>query len=91
MQGRRGTIPVLTWKHKSVDLFNMIDSKKITQLPLVKVYKLQSGASVVAGPRFTGGDIIQCTKNGNVATIYVTSDVSYSQKYRARIHYASTS
>nr|AEZ53144.1 CRYIIIA protein [Bacillus thuringiensis]AEZ53145.1 CRYIIIA protein [Bacillus thuringiensis] len=91
MQGSRGTIPVLTWTHKSVDFFNMIDSKKITQLPLVKAYKLQSGASVVAGPRFTGGDIIQCTENGSAATIYVTPDVSYSQKYRARIHYASTS
>nr|AAU29411.1 Cry3Aa protein [Bacillus thuringiensis] len=91
MQGSRGTIPVLTWTHKSVDFFNMIDSKKITQLPLVKAYKLQSGASVVAGPRFTGGDIIQCTENGSAATIYVTPDVSYSQKHRARIHYASTS
>nr|ADC30135.1 eCry3.1Ab engineered Bt hybrid insecticidal protein [synthetic construct] len=90
MQGSRGTIPVLTWTHKSVDFFNMIDSKKITQLPLTKSTNLGSGTSVVKGPGFTGGDILRRTSPGQISTLRVNITAPLSQRYRVRIRYAST-
>nr|Q45744.1 RecName: Full=Pesticidal crystal protein Cry3Ca; AltName: Full=73 kDa crystal protein; AltName: Full=Crystaline entomocidal protoxin; AltName: Full=Insecticidal delta-endotoxin CryIIIC(a) [Bacillus thuringiensis serovar kurstaki]CAA42469.1 CryIIID [Bacillus thuringiensis serovar kurstaki] len=92
LQGGRGIIPVFTWTHKSVDFYNTLDSEKITQIPFVKAFILVNSTSVVAGPGFTGGDIIKCT-NGSGLTLYVTPapDLTYSKTYKIRIRYASTS
>jgi len=92
MQDRRGTIPFFTWTHRSVDFFNTIDAEKITQLPVVKAYALSSGASIIEGPGFTGGNLLFLKESSNsIAKFKVTlNSAALLQRYRVRIRYAST-
>ncbi|MDY7522443.1 insecticidal delta-endotoxin Cry8Ea1 family protein, partial [Bacillus thuringiensis] len=86
-----GYIPLLGWTHQSVDRNNTIYPDKITQIPLVKGEYLWSGSSVVAGPGFTGGDVIQKiydsfeTKAVNVSVKVQNTN----QDYLIRVKYAS--
>ncbi|MCT6947194.1 MAG: insecticidal delta-endotoxin Cry8Ea1 family protein [Bacillus thuringiensis] len=82
--------PVYSWTHQSADRTNTINSDRITQIPLVKAHTLQSGTTVVKGPGFTGGDILRRTSGGPFAFSNVNLDFNLSQRYRARIRYAST-
>nr|6OWK_A Chain A, Pesticidal crystal protein Cry1Be, Cry1K-like protein chimera [Bacillus thuringiensis] len=82
--------PVYSWTHRSADRTNTISSDSITQIPLVKAHTLQSGTTVVKGPGFTGGDILRRTSGGPFAFSNVNLDFNLSQRYRARIRYAST-
>ncbi|MEC3599847.1 insecticidal delta-endotoxin Cry8Ea1 family protein [Bacillus thuringiensis] len=84
------TPPVYSWTHHSADRTNTISSDRITQIPLVKAHTLQSGTTVVKGPGFTGGDILRRTSGGPFAFSNVNLDFNLSQRYRARIRYAST-
>nr|AGU13866.1 pesticidal protein [Bacillus thuringiensis] len=81
---------VYSWTHRSADRTNTIHSDSITQIPLVKAHTLQSGTTVVKGPGFTGGDILRRTSGGPFAFSNVNLDWNLSQRYRARIRYAST-
>nr|WBY50521.1 eCry1Gb.1Ig [synthetic construct] len=83
-------VPMFSWTHRSATPTNTIDPDVITQIPLVKAHTLQSGTTVVKGPGFTGGDILRRTSGGPFAFSNVNLDWNLSQRYRARIRYAST-
>nr|AHB36892.1 cry7B-like protein [Bacillus thuringiensis] len=88
-------IPVYGWTHTSVRYDNKIYPDKITQIPAVKSASVEGGTwkNVVKGPGFTGGDVTTAVSPANlidVIKIHVTLDSnSLSQKYRARLRYAS--
>nr|UOF75556.1 cry1B-like protein [Bacillus thuringiensis] len=81
---------VYSWTHRSADRTNTIGPNRITQIPLVKALNLHSGATVVRGPGFTGGDILRRTNTGTFGDIRLNINVPLSQRYRVRIRYAST-
>ncbi|OTW84346.1 insecticidal delta-endotoxin Cry8Ea1 family protein (plasmid) [Bacillus cereus] len=83
-------LPTCVWTHRDVDLDNTITANQITQLPLVKAYELSSGATVVKGPGFTGGDVIRRTNTGGFGAIRVSVTGPLTQRYRIRFRYAST-
>ncbi|WP_267378671.1 insecticidal delta-endotoxin Cry8Ea1 family protein [Bacillus sp. GM_Baccil_2] len=88
-------IPVFGWTHTSVRYDNKIFPDKITQIPAVKSSSAQGGSwqNIVKGPGFTGGDVTTAVSPAiltDVIKIHVTLDPnSLSQKYRARLRYAS--
>nr|AGU13815.1 pesticidal protein [Bacillus thuringiensis] len=88
-------IPVFGWTHTSVRYDNKIFPDKITQIPAVKSSSAQGGSwkNIVKGPGFTGGDVTTAVSPATVTDIIkiqVTLDPnSLSQKYRARLRYAS--
>ncbi|MEW9597622.1 delta endotoxin C-terminal domain-containing protein, partial [Bacillus toyonensis] len=88
-------IPVFGWTHTSVCYDNKIFPDKITQIPAVKSASVEGGTwqNVVKGPGFTGGDVTTAVSPAiltDVIKIHVTLDSnSLSQKYRARLRYAS--
>ncbi|WP_435302172.1 insecticidal delta-endotoxin Cry8Ea1 family protein, partial [Bacillus thuringiensis] len=47
------------WLHESLTLENTILSDKTTQIPAVKGYHVDHGATVVRGPGSTGGDLVR--------------------------------
>nr|AGU13857.1 pesticidal protein [Bacillus thuringiensis] len=85
--------PMYVWTRQDVDLTNTIAADRITQIPLVKASSI-AGITVVKGPGFTGGDIIQMfgvnpVFPSNVSTnIRVQSNQSSPQRYHVRIYYA---
>lgn len=81
---------VYSWTHRSADRTNTIEPNSITQIPLVKAFNLSSGAAVVRGPGFTGGDILRRTNTGIFGDIRVNINPPFAQRYRVRIRYAST-
>ncbi|MEB9738800.1 insecticidal delta-endotoxin Cry8Ea1 family protein [Bacillus thuringiensis] len=81
---------VYSWTHRSADRTNTIEPNSITQIPLVKAFNLSSGAAVVRGPGFTGGDILRRTNTGTFGDIRVNINPPFAQRYRVRIRYAST-
>ncbi|MEB9215063.1 insecticidal delta-endotoxin Cry8Ea1 family protein, partial [Bacillus cereus] len=83
-------VPMFSWTHRSATPTNTIDPDVITQIPLVKAFNLHSGATVVRGPGFTGGDILRRTNAGNFGDMRVNITAPLSQRYRVRIRYAST-
>nr|AGU13819.1 pesticidal protein [Bacillus thuringiensis] len=88
-------IPVFGWTHTSVRYDNKIFPDKITQIPAVKSSSAQGGSwkNIVKGPGFTGGDVTTAVSPAtltDIIKIQVTLDPnSLSQKYRARLRYAS--
>nr|AGV52975.1 Cry8Da [Bacillus thuringiensis]BAC07226.1 cry8 [Bacillus thuringiensis serovar galleriae] len=87
---RYGNLPVFAWTHRSADVTNTVYSDKITQIPVVKAHTLVSGTTVIKGPGFTGGNILKRTSSGPLAYTSVSVKSPLSQRYRARIRYAST-
>nr|WBY50523.1 Cry1Gb-9E [synthetic construct] len=83
-------VPMFSWTHRSATPTNTIDPDVITQIPLVKAYELSSGATVVKGPGFTGGDVIRRTNIGGFGAIRVSVTGPLTQRYRIRFRYAST-
>ncbi|MEB8675600.1 insecticidal delta-endotoxin Cry8Ea1 family protein [Bacillus cereus] len=81
---------VYSWTHRSADRTNTIEPNSITQIPLVKAFNLPSGATVVRGPGFTGGDIFRRTNTGTFGDIRVNINPPFAQRFRVRIRYAST-
>ncbi|MEC2709907.1 insecticidal delta-endotoxin Cry8Ea1 family protein [Bacillus thuringiensis] len=88
-------IPVFGWTHTSVRYDNKIFPDKITQIPAVKSSSSEGGTwqNIAKGPGFTGGDVTTAVSPAvitDVIKIHVTLDTnSLSQKYRARLRYAS--
>ncbi|MFJ1121383.1 insecticidal delta-endotoxin Cry8Ea1 family protein, partial [Bacillus thuringiensis] len=88
-------IPVFGWTHTSVRYDNKIFPDKITQIPAVKSSSAEGGTwkNIAKGPGFTGGDVTTAVSPAaitDVIKIHVTLDPnSLSQKYRARLRYAS--
>ncbi|HDR4874999.1 TPA: pesticidal protein [Bacillus cereus] len=81
-----GLVPVLGWTHTSVTFQSIIDPKIITQFPMVKFVD----TPVVAGPGFTGGDVVRFTTSQEKKwSIRVHYEGSSFQKFRIRIRYAS--
>nr|AJK90391.1 insecticidal protein [Bacillus thuringiensis] len=87
---RTRNVPVFSWSHRSADIDNRIFQDRINQIPVVKGHTLGPGASVMAGPGFTGGNIVTRTSPGVVVFSGVTINNALSQRYRVRIRYAST-
>nr|WAU17183.1 Cry9Eb-like protein [Bacillus thuringiensis] len=85
-----GRVPTYVWTHRDVDFNNTINPNRITQIPVVKAYELSSGATVVKGPGFTGGDVIRRTNIGGFGAIRVSVTGPLTQRYRIRFRYAST-
>ncbi|TKI85526.1 insecticidal delta-endotoxin Cry8Ea1 family protein, partial [Bacillus mycoides] len=77
--------------HSSVDPYNTIAPDKITQIPAVKAFALESNsqqpAQVIAGPGHTGGDVVYLNYSGRLK-IRLTP-TSTNKNYRVRIRYAS--
>nr|QKO28714.1 crystal insecticidal protein [Bacillus thuringiensis] len=86
----RASSPIFHWTHRSATTTNTINPNAIIQIPLVKAFNLHSGATVVRGPGFTGGDILRRTNTGTFADMRVNITGPLSQRYRVRIRYAST-
>nr|AFH78109.1 Cry8x [Bacillus thuringiensis] len=84
-----GYIPLLGWTHRSVDRNNTIYPNKITQIPAVKAFSYTESfnVNVIAGPGFTGGDLISL---GHLENIYMKLNVPNPQKFRVRIRYAAS-
>ncbi|MGF1438505.1 insecticidal delta-endotoxin Cry8Ea1 family protein [Bacillus thuringiensis] len=74
--------------HSSVDPYNTIAPDKITQIPAVKAFALESTAYVSAGPGHTGGDVVNLPYPGRLK-IRLTP-APKNKNYRVRIRYAST-
>ncbi|WBO69890.1 insecticidal delta-endotoxin Cry8Ea1 family protein (plasmid) [Bacillus cereus] len=85
-----GFVPTYVWTRQDVDFNNIITPNRITQIPVVKAYELSSGATVVKGPGFTGGDVIRRTNTGGFGAIRVSVTGPLTQRYRIRFRYAST-
>lgn len=90
-----GFLPVFVWTHRSVDLYNFIDSKKITQIPAVKGLQnyIQKGANIEEGSGYTGGDVVTLhnfESSPKLVHLYATAaENALSQKYRVRVRYVS--
>ncbi|PEV59627.1 pesticidal protein [Bacillus cereus] len=91
-----GFLPVFAWTHRSANLNNFIDSKKITQIPAVKSIEAAMNhysISIEKCSGYTGGDVVVCDNTGSrerVAFLYATAaENAVSQKYRVRVRYAS--
>ncbi|MDA2525637.1 insecticidal delta-endotoxin Cry8Ea1 family protein, partial [Bacillus cereus] len=80
---------VFSWTHRSASPTNEVSSSRITQIPWVKAHTLASGASVIKGPGFTGGDILTRNTLGELGTLRVTFAGRLSQSYYIRFRYAS--
>nr|AIW52615.1 Cry1Db-like protein [Bacillus thuringiensis] len=80
---------VYSWTHRSAGPANEISPSRITQIPWVKAHTLQSGASVVKGPGFTGGDILTRNSLGNLGALRVSFTGRLPQRYYIRFRYAS--
>ncbi|MEB9684713.1 hypothetical protein BK742_03585 [Bacillus thuringiensis serovar pingluonsis] len=93
---RNGNLPVFVWTHRSADLTNTIYPDVITQIPVVKAYALGSSIlpgspspTIVPGPGFTGGDIIQLLANTK-GIAYMNFEIQdINKEYIMRIRYAS--
>ncbi|OTY10661.1 insecticidal delta-endotoxin Cry8Ea1 family protein [Bacillus thuringiensis] len=85
-----GTVPIFAWTHRSADYYNTIYSDKITQIPAVKINKLENPSTVVKGPGFTGGDLVKRGSTGILGYLNVTVNSPLSQRYAVKIRYAST-
>nr|BAD35163.1 cancer cell-killing Cry protein [Bacillus thuringiensis] len=81
------------WTHNSVDPFNTIASDRITQIPAVKGYLVDNGATVVRGPGNTGGDLVRLPAyNQQWTQLRVKvrpSTTARTRGYNVRIRYAS--
>lgn len=75
------------WTHYSVDRDNKIHKEIITQIPVVKAFNITKDSKVVAGPGYTGGDLILLQRQ---ATLVISSD-NIGSNYMIRIRYASNS
>ncbi|PGA69969.1 hypothetical protein COL90_31000, partial [Bacillus toyonensis] len=79
------------WTHVSADAHNLVDVKKITQIPAVKGSSISGDARVVKGSGSTGGDLIKLSAGGSV-TVKVTMPISVSKQtqwYQIRMRYAN--
>ncbi|PHG00027.1 hypothetical protein COI63_26935, partial [Bacillus toyonensis] len=78
------------WTHVSADANNLIDPKKITQIPAVKAYNLEN-ARVIKGPGSTGGDLVEFSNGATQGKMYmaITSPKGEDQYYNLRLRYAS--
>nr|AIW52616.1 Cry1Ha-like protein [Bacillus thuringiensis] len=86
-------LPVFSWTHRSASTTNEVNPSRITQIPWVKAHTLASGANVIKGPGFTGGDILTRNIGGSIqadlGTLRVTFTGQSSQRYYIRFRYAS--
>ncbi|MEH7219915.1 insecticidal delta-endotoxin Cry8Ea1 family protein, partial [Bacillus toyonensis] len=79
------------WTHVSADAHNLVDVKKITQIPAVKGSSISGDARVIKGSGSTGGDLIKLSTGGSV-TVKVTMPISVSKQtqwYQIRMRYAN--
>ncbi|PEQ75712.1 insecticidal delta-endotoxin Cry8Ea1 family protein [Bacillus cereus] len=94
--GYIGVLPVFAWTHRSVNLNNFIDSKKITQIPAVKSIQSainDSHVSIAESSGYTGGDVVVSKTYTNLKRVFyllaTAAENALSQKYRVRVRYAS--
>ncbi|HHP1053800.1 TPA: insecticidal delta-endotoxin Cry8Ea1 family protein [Bacillus thuringiensis] len=64
--GRRSSLVLHGWTHTSLSRQNRVEPNRITQVPAVKV-STDSNCTVIAGPGFTGGDVVRMNSNGSVS------------------------
>ncbi|AXY11484.1 hypothetical protein CUC43_33410 (plasmid) [Bacillus thuringiensis LM1212] len=85
----------LGWTHNNVDPNNTIVEDRITQIPAVKGYLIDHGATVVRGPGNTGGNLVRLPAYNDQWTqlrVKVRPNSSaLSKTFRLRIRYASES
>ncbi|MBG9755941.1 hypothetical protein J2B92_10020 [Lysinibacillus sphaericus] len=76
------------WTHESVDFLNEISNDKITQIPAVKAYNLNSNSRVIKGPGHIGGNLVYLSDKSqlSLACRYTNSS---PQDFLIRIRYAS--
>ncbi len=89
ISGPRIAGTVFSWTHRSASPTNEVSPSRITQIPWVKAHTLASGASVIKGPGFTGGDILTRNSMGELGTLRVTFTGRLPQSYYIRFRYAS--
>ncbi|WP_353054337.1 insecticidal delta-endotoxin Cry8Ea1 family protein, partial [Bacillus thuringiensis] len=81
------------WLHNSLTPSNIIDSEKTTQIPAVKGYHVDHGATVVRGPGSTGGDLVRLPAYNQEWTqlriMVQPSLTARTRPYKLRIRYAS--
>ncbi|MEK4841276.1 insecticidal delta-endotoxin Cry8Ea1 family protein [Bacillus sp. FSL L8-0152] len=79
-------VNVYGWTHISMKKSNTIYPDKISQIPAVKAFALESGAYVSAGPGHTGGNVVWLPYLGRLK-IRLTSAPT-NKNYRVRVRYA---
>ncbi|MEB9553585.1 insecticidal delta-endotoxin Cry8Ea1 family protein [Bacillus cereus] len=79
-------VNVYGWTHTSMSKHNPIYPDKISQIPAVKAFALESGAYVSAGPGHTGGNVVWLPYLGRLK-IRLTSAPT-NKNYRVRVRYA---
>nr|AAD04732.1 Cry1Ea4 [Bacillus thuringiensis] len=84
------SLPTFVWTHHSATNTNTINPDIITQIPLVKGFRLGGGTSVIKGPGFTGGDILRRNTIGEFVSLQVNINSPITQRYRLRFRYASS-
>nr|WP_265413168.1 insecticidal delta-endotoxin Cry8Ea1 family protein [Bacillus thuringiensis] len=84
----RSNIIAYGWTHTSAERTNRILPNSITQIPAVKAFALESGASVSPGPGHTGGDVVSLALSGRL--IMRLTPASMDTYYRVRIRYATS-
>ncbi|MEB9173930.1 insecticidal delta-endotoxin Cry8Ea1 family protein, partial [Bacillus cereus] len=89
ISGPRIAGTVFSWTHRSASPINEVSPSRITQIPWVKAHTLASGASVIKGPGFTGGDILTRNSMGDLGALRVTFTGRLPQSYYIRFRYAS--
>ncbi|PGQ06354.1 insecticidal delta-endotoxin Cry8Ea1 family protein [Bacillus cereus] len=77
------------WTHVSADANNLIDTKKITQIPAVKGSHLIGNARVIKGTGSTGGDLVVLPIDSQVFVNVTTLESDTTIGYEIRIRYAS--
>jgi len=75
------------WTHRSVDKNNLLDNKKITQIPAVKAS--ETTGHVIKGPGSTGGDLVKLPVDSHMEINVTIPASDLPQTYFMRIRYAS--
>ncbi|WP_028546603.1 insecticidal delta-endotoxin Cry8Ea1 family protein [Paenibacillus taiwanensis] len=85
---RRSSVVVYGWTHKSLSRRSLVAPDQITQVPAVKASP-SSHCTIIAGPGFTGGDLVSLQPNGQLVIPFQVS--APETNYHIRICYVSTS
>lgn len=80
---RRSSLVLHGWTHRSLSRQNRFEPNKITQIPAVKANTF-SNCTVIAGPGFTGGDLVRMNSNGSISYNFIHANQQSNVTIRLR-------
>ncbi|KAB2421876.1 MULTISPECIES: insecticidal delta-endotoxin Cry8Ea1 family protein [Bacillus cereus group] len=92
LSSNEGFVPVFGWMHSSTTRENVLSTDKITQVPAAKTLWIGGLTTMVSSNGYCGGDILKNStmSNGFYGGAIAISCEDYSQQFRIRVRYAST-